>query len=123
MIQYGIYTEHTEGGIFIRYRLIGFVGIIAGTCLLASQLINEPVDRVYVYPPGALENAHPEVIQSSDSQLIVNGCSIPHKTIAIEVSEAEAKKLREEAGYSSEGVTGGVIIEFKETGACSLEKS
>lgn len=43
----------------------------------------------------------------------MDGCSIPHKTVALEVSEAEAKKLREEAGYSSEGVSGGVIVEFK----------
>lgn len=102
----------------MKYRLIGFVSIIVGICVLASQIVHVQDDRVYVYPPGAQEENYPQEIQSPDSQLIVNGCSIPHKTVAIEVSEAEAKTLREEAGFSSEGVTGGVIIEFKETGSC-----
>jgi hypothetical protein len=118
-----MYTGNTEGGIFVKYRLIGFVGIITGICFLASQFISVQGDRVYIYPPGAQEDAYPVEIQSSDSQLIVDGCSIPHKTVAIEVSEAEAKKLREEAGYSSEGVSGGVIVEFKETGSCSFHHS
>ncbi|CAM4349476.1 hypothetical protein FHS16_002409 [Paenibacillus endophyticus] len=103
----------------MKYRLIGFVGIITGIYLLASQFISVQGDRVYIYPPSVQEDAYPIEIQSSDSQLIVDGCSIPHKTVAIEVSEAEAKKLREEAGYSSEGISGGVIVEFKETGSCS----
>lgn len=93
--------------------------MIAGICLLTSQLINVQGDRVYIYPPGAQVDAYPVEIQSSDSKLIVDGCSIPHKTVTIEVSEAEAKKLREEAGYSSEGVSGGIIVEFIETGSCS----
>lgn len=116
-------TGYMVGGIFVRYRLIGFIGIVAGIGVLASQFFHNSGDRVYVYPPGAQEDAYPEVSQSSlDSQLTVNGRSIPHKTIAFEVSEAEAKKLREEAGYSSEGVSGGVIVEFEETGSCSPEK-
>lgn len=52
----------------MRYRLIG---IIAGIGVLASQLFHVPGDRVNVYPPSAQENAYPEVIQSSDNQLIV----------------------------------------------------
>lgn len=103
----------------MRYRFIGFVSIITGVCLLVSQFISVQNDPVYIYPPGAQEDAYSVEIQSSDSQLIVDGCSFPHKTVAVEVSESEAKKLREEAGYSSEGVSGGVIVEFKETGSCS----
>lgn len=102
----------------MRYRIIGFLGIIAGICVLVIHL-NVQDDRVYIYPPGAQEDAYPVEIQSSDSQLTVDGCTIPHKTVAIEVTEAEAKKMREEAGYSSEGVSGGVIVEFKKTGSCS----
>lgn len=107
----------------MRYRSIGFVCIIMGIVVLASQLFHDRGDRVYLYPPGVQKDAVHEVNQSLDSQLIVNGCSIPHKTIAIDVSEAEAKKMREEAGYSSEGVSGGIIVEFKEIGSCTLEKT
>ncbi|MCM3701894.1 hypothetical protein [Paenibacillus macerans] len=104
----------------MRNRLIGSVCIAVGVVVFAIHLFHSPEEQqVYVYPPDAKEEAIHEVIQSSNSQLIVNGCSIPHKTVSKEISQAEAKKMREEAGYSSEGVTGGVIVEFEETGPCS----
>lgn len=98
----------------MRKRIIGLVCITLGLGMLAVQHFHVPTERVYVYPPRAEEKAIHEEIQSSGSQLIVNGSSIPHKVIPRDVSEAEAKRLREEAGYSSEGVTGGVIVELKE---------
>lgn len=106
----------------MRYRLIGHIGIMVGVALFAGQLFHHPSDRMYIYPPDAQEDAEPEENQTLGSQMIVDGCSIPHKTVATEVSEVEARKLREDAGYASEGVSGGIIVEFVETGSCSLEK-
>ncbi|PWV95700.1 hypothetical protein DFQ01_12545 [Paenibacillus cellulosilyticus] len=106
----------------MKHRSIGLVSIVAGIGVLASQLFHHPVNKVYVYPPEAKLEAYPDVVQTSTSELIINGCSIPHKTFSVEVSEDEAKKLREEAGYSSEGVTGGISVELLETGTCSSQK-
>ncbi|WP_281888848.1 hypothetical protein [Paenibacillus sp. YYML68] len=103
----------------MRYRMIGFLGIVTGICLLASQLIHVHGERVYVYPPGTQADTYPVENESQDIQLVVDGCSSALKTVTIKVSEAEAKKMREEAGYSSEGVSGGIIVYSKETGSCS----
>lgn len=100
----------------------GTLCIIAGIGVLAIQIFQDPEEQVYVYPPGAAVGAYHETIPSSESQLHVDGCPVPHQTVSVEVSEAAAKKLREEAGYSSEGVSGGVLVTFKETGPCSVEK-
>ncbi|WP_127531366.1 hypothetical protein [Paenibacillus kobensis] len=104
----------------MKYRIIGFICMIAGIGVLAGQLYNqsEHGDRMYVYPPGAIEEAAPGTIPSSDGQLIVDGCEVPHTTVPIEVSEAEAKRMREDTGFSSEGVSGGVIVKFNQTGPC-----
>ncbi|MBO2942887.1 hypothetical protein JJQ72_02700 [Paenibacillus sp. F411] len=103
----------------MRYRLIGFLCIVTGICLVASQLLHDQSEQGYVYPPSAQVDPYPAENQSSDRQMIADGCSPPYKTVTTEVSEAEAKKLREEAGYSSEGVSGGIIVESKETDSCS----
>lgn len=102
----------------MKIRLIGFACIITGGVVLASLLFHDSETKVYVYPSGANENAVHEVVRSTQSKLLVNGCEIPHKIVSVDVSEVEAKKLREEAGYSSEGVTGGTIVKLEETGTC-----
>ncbi|WP_424768051.1 hypothetical protein [Paenibacillus sp. sgz302251] len=54
----------------MKYRLIGFVGIITGIYLLASQFISIQGDRVYINPPGAQEDAFPVEIQSSERSAV-----------------------------------------------------
>ncbi|GFN31458.1 hypothetical protein [Paenibacillus xylaniclasticus] len=108
----------------MRIRLIGVLCILAGIGVLVVANAQSMEERVYVYPPGAIVEAYPGTAPStaSDSQMIVDGCAVPHETVQIEVSEYEAKRLREEAGYPSEGVSGGILVEFKQIGPCPNDK-
>ncbi|MCR8845057.1 hypothetical protein NQ117_15345 [Paenibacillus sp. SC116] len=94
-------------------RKIGTVLIITGFGVMAWQLIFTNQDLSINYPANEI---HPKtgVYTPVKEQVLINNREVPHQKVIIELSEEEAKKQREEAGYSSEDVLGAVIVGYKE---------
>ncbi len=89
--------------------------IVLGICILIFTILHKNVSE-RTYPAEGNEVRKQPVTTDCPfkEKVIVNGKEIDyHKTVK-EVTKEEAKKLRENAGYSSEGVIGGVIVGFEE---------
>lgn len=94
---------------------IGAVLLLSGIGLLITQLLvqNHSTKQEYAIP-SHVNDSQRSVYTPPKDQVLRNNVEVPHRQVIIEVSEEEAKKNREEAGYSSDGVLGGVIVGYEE---------
>lgn len=98
----------------VRNR-IGAVLVISGIGLLVIQLFmqNHATQQEYAVP-SYVNDSQRSVYTPHKEQVLRNNIEVPHRQVITEVSEEEAKKNREAAGYSSDGVLGGVIVGYEE---------